>query len=58
MAKLSAWLMTLVGLLLVFGMFVPALNWQTQSWVQWVIYLAVLIIGLGKLARSYKLMKI
>jgi len=57
MAKTTAWLTTLIGLLLVLGKFVPALNWQTQVWVEWVVYLAVLIIGVTKLARNYKLFK-
>jgi len=53
MAKITAWLVTLVGALLVLGQLVPALN-MDQAWVQWVIALAVLVIGVGKLMRNYK----
>lgn len=49
MAKLTAWLVTLVGLLLVL-----ALIFGFGMWVNWVIAIAVLIVGLGKLMRNYK----
>ncbi|MBI2629652.1 hypothetical protein HYW76_00980 [Candidatus Pacearchaeota archaeon] len=52
MAKLTAWLVTLIGVLLVLGLLVDALS-MTQVWVQWVIALAVLIVGIGKLMRNY-----
>lgn len=54
MAKLTAWLVTIVGALLTLGLFVPALDWQTQPWVAWVISLAVLVVGIGKLTRNYR----
>jgi hypothetical protein len=52
MAKLTAWLVTLIGALLVLGLFIPSLG-TDQAWVQWVVALAVLVIGIGKLIRNY-----
>jgi len=53
MAKLTAWLVTLVGLLLVLA--APGISAISLSddWVAWVIALAVLAIGIGKLVRNY-----
>jgi len=52
MAKLTAWLFTLWGVLLVLPLIgVDALN----SIATWLIPLIVLVIGLGKLARNYKM---
>ena len=49
--KSSAWLITLVGVLLVLAQLkVVAL---TDAWVAWVIALAVLIMGVKKLMMSY-----
>jgi hypothetical protein len=47
MAKLTAWLVTLIGILLVLqaGAWLPAVT----AWNGWVIALAVLIIGVNKL---------
>lgn len=53
MAKLTAWLVTLLGVLLVLaapGIAVIALS---DSWVAWVVALAVLAVGIGKLTRNY-----
>ena len=51
MAKLTAWLVTILGVLLL----LPALGMSLPLWVStWIIPLAVLIIGIGKLARNYK----
>jgi membrane protein required for beta-lactamase induction len=51
MAKLTAWLVTIVGILLVLALLSPvAFN---ALWVQWVIALAVLAVGVGKLLRNY-----
>ncbi len=51
MAKLTAWLVTLVGVLLVLPLIgVSALD-QLSAWV---IPLAVLVIGIGKLMRNYQ----
>ncbi len=54
MAKLTAWLVTLIGVLMVLPLLkVTALN----NIAAWLIPVAVLVIGLGKLARNYKLFK-
>jgi len=54
MAKLTAWLVTLLGAVMVLGL-IPGMmfNWNT-AWVQWVIALVVLVIGVSKLMRNYK----
>lgn len=52
MAKLTAWLVTLIGVLLVLQLLVPATF--VAAWVSWVIALAVLVIGIAKLMRNYK----
>ena len=51
MAKLTAWLVTLLGVLLV----LVALNVfaLTATWIEWVVALAVLTMGIGKLVRNY-----
>jgi len=56
MAKLTAWLVTIIGLLLVLA----AGGWLTAltAYNDWIIAVVVLVIGLGKLARNYKLMKV
>jgi len=51
MAKLTAWLVTLVGALLVLQLFVPIM------YSDWIIALSVLIVGIGKLLRNYGMMK-
>jgi len=53
MAKLTAWLVTLVGIILlinVSGLYVI-------PYTDWLIALAVTAIGVGKLLRNYKLIK-
>lgn len=51
MAKLTAWLVTLIGVLLI----LPALKVDLPAWImEWIIPLAVLVIGVGKLMRNYK----
>ncbi len=50
MAKLTAWLVTLVGVLLV----LPLINIDLgQSLSSWLIALAWLAVGIGKLVRNY-----
>jgi hypothetical protein len=49
MAKLTAWLITLVGLLLLLN-----LIFGFGAWANWVVAIAVLIVGIGKLCRNYK----
>ena len=53
MAKLTAWLVTLVGVLLVLAAPGIALWNLADTWVARVIALAVLIVGVGKLVRNY-----
>ena len=51
MAKLTAWLVTIVGILLVLkeGGWISALT----DYNGWIIAIAVLVIGIGKLMRNY-----
>ncbi|MFH1711463.1 MAG: hypothetical protein ABH840_04085 [Nanoarchaeota archaeon] len=52
MAKLTAWLVTVIGVLLVLAELdiISALT----TYNGWIIALAVLVIGVGKLMRNYK----
>ena len=55
MAKLTAWVVTLIGLLLVINQILPTLiDAKTSSWL---IALAVLVVGIGKLIRNYSYKK-
>lgn len=50
MAKLTAWLVTIIGILLV----LPLLGvFQLDAISTWIVPLAVLVIGIGKLVRNY-----
>jgi hypothetical protein len=51
MAKLTAWLVTLIGLLLVLALSMPATF--AAAWKDWLIAVAVLVVGVGKLIRNY-----
>ncbi len=51
MAKLTAWLVTVIGVLLVLALLLPATF--SGLWFNWVIALAVLVIGVSKLIRDY-----
>ncbi|MEM3112872.1 MAG: hypothetical protein QXI33_00415 [Candidatus Pacearchaeota archaeon] len=55
MAKLTAWLVTIIGLLLL----LEAANVLPQLAIYnpWLIAIAVLVIGIAKLIRNYKLIK-
>jgi len=53
MAKLTAWLVTIVGILLVLAAPGVEVISLTETWVTWAIALAVLIVGIGKLVRNY-----
>jgi len=55
MAKLTAWLITLIGVLLVLALIVPSVF--SGAWFGWVIALIVLIIGISKLIRNYSYKK-
>ncbi|MBN2421138.1 hypothetical protein JXB27_02555 [Candidatus Woesearchaeota archaeon] len=51
MAKLTAWLVTLIGVL----MTLPLLGVTALAELStWVLPLSVLVIGIGKLMRNYK----
>ncbi len=53
MAKLTAWLATLVGVLWLLTLIIGS-GWSlTSGWVSWVIGLSFLVIGIGKLTRNY-----
>lgn len=52
MAKLTAWLMTLLGVILVLGLLGLGFDW-TNMYVQWLIAVIVLVIGISKLTRNY-----
>lgn len=54
MAKLTAWLVTILGVLLVLAAPGIAVISLTDTWVAWIVALAVLVIGIGKLIRNYK----
>ncbi len=50
MAKITAWLVTIIGILLI----LPALKVTLPAWITtWIIPLLVLIIGITKLIRNY-----
>lgn len=51
MAKLTAWLVTLIGVLLVLPLVGVDIGADLSTWA---IALAVLIIGIGKLMRNYQ----
>ena len=50
MAKLTAWLVTIIGLILVLGALGVSLGATLDKWL---IPLVVLIVGIGKLVRNY-----
>jgi membrane protein required for beta-lactamase induction len=53
MAKLTAWLVTILGVLLVLQL-IPGLDTTFSGvWFNWVVALIVLVIGIGKLMRNY-----
>ena len=54
MAKLTAWLMTLVGVLWA----ADVMDWTTSTvssndWMGWLVALSFLVIGISKLMRNY-----
>lgn len=51
MAKLTAWLVTIIGVLLLLPLIGVS---QLDAITKWIIPLAVLAIGIGKLIRNYK----
>ena len=55
MAKLTAWLVTLIGVLFILQLIWPMtfVVGKAGVWVSWIIALSVLLIGIGKLVRNY-----
>jgi len=51
MAKMTAWLVTLLGVLLVLALVLPVTF--SGDWFNWVVAVAVLAVGAGKLVRNY-----
>jgi general stress protein CsbA len=52
MAKLTAWVVTILGLVLILaalGVFSI-----TDTWFLWILSIGVLIVGIGKLVRNYR----
>ena len=52
MAKLTAWLLTIVGIWLVLAE-LGVLPQSMLDWQGWIIAIVVLVIGISKLMRSY-----
>lgn len=52
MAKITAWLVTLIGVMLVLSLLIP--DTFSGAWFNWVLAIVVLIIGITKLMRNYK----
>ncbi|PIZ82846.1 hypothetical protein COX97_02730 [Candidatus Pacearchaeota archaeon CG_4_10_14_0_2_um_filter_05_32_18] len=58
MAKITAWVVTILGVLLLLPLLgVDQLGTATDGYLGWIIAIGVLAIGLTKLARNYNLMK-
>ena len=55
MAKLTAWLVTILGIMLLLAAL--GLFSITDQWFVWVLAIGVLIIGIGKLTRNYSTKK-
>ena len=53
MAKTTAWVVTVIGLLLLLKE--AALVPQLTAWNGWLIALGVLVVGIMKLKRNYKM---
>jgi hypothetical protein len=54
MAKLTAWLVTIVGVLLLLPLLGVDIGADLSSWL---IALGVLVVGIGKLVRNYSTKK-
>ena len=55
MAKLTAWIVTILGVLLLLPLLgVDALGTATTGYLGWIIALGVLVVGIGKMIRNYK----
>ena len=54
MAKLTAWLVTVIGVLLLLPLIgVTGLGSPTEGLLAWLVALGVLVVGIGKLVRNY-----
>lgn len=53
MAKLSAWLVTLIGVLWIVDLMDLTAETVTSGWVGWLVGLAFLVMGISKLMRNY-----
>lgn len=54
MAKLTAWVVTIIGVLLLLPLIgVTQLGTPTDGVLAWLITIGVLVIGIGKLVRNY-----
>ena len=54
MVKLTAWLVTLLGVLLLLPLIgVTQLGTVTSGILGWLVALVVLVVGIGKLVRNY-----
>jgi len=51
MAKLTAWIFTVIGALLVLQLLIPATF--NGAWFSWTIAVLVLVMGIAKLMRNY-----
>ena len=51
MAKLTAWLITIIGILLVLPLLGVS---QLDAIARWIVPLAILVIGISKLMRNYQ----
>lgn len=56
MAKLTAWLVTIIGVWLILAQ-LGLLPTALLSWQGWIIALVVTVIGIGKLVRNYSVKK-
>jgi len=55
MAKLSAWLVTLIGVLWAVDVLdLTSSTVNSSDWMGWLVALAFLVMGIGKLMRNYK----
>ncbi|MDE1848557.1 MAG: hypothetical protein KGH55_00820 [Nanoarchaeota archaeon] len=53
MAKVTAWLITVIGVFMILGLVgIPGFSWG-DMWVQWVLALLVAAVGVTKLIRNY-----
>ena len=55
MAKLSAWLVTLIGVLWAVDVLdLTSSTVNSSDWMGWLVALAFLVMGIGKIMRNYK----